>query len=309
MNNQEFSKKDKIMKALENRNQDNPYDLKEIIRLSNDELHQEYKNNNIETHYLKDLVFKRILGKSEGTLKVTYFTETNHGNYVIKVLKPSLPKNLRNELTLLKDVAAQRLSRWVVSDFNEYCKKHNIVSDVEVLSTHIFKTKQQILDIPTIYDAEGHLMYQLETKLYTFKKYSSNDGFTDEDDHIYHALSHFSLLYSGCIFFLIDLQGSPTNLTDLQIHTYSGGFHSMDRGKASFRKFIMTHTCNDYCRKLNLPDLTYTNESTKKMFRAFGKMSVLPNSKLANTTESDSILEFCNDMKHLRKLRLTTIQE
>jgi elongation factor 2 kinase len=54
----------------------------------------------------------------------------------------------------------------------------------------------------------------------------------------------------------IDIQGVDDNLTDPCIHTQQRqvGYGIGNLGKPGMLAFLSAHTCNNYCKKLNLPE-------------------------------------------------------
>jgi len=95
-------------------------------------------------------------------------------------------------------------------------------------------------------------------------KYNNNYGWkrqdSDFDDLLAQAFSHFTYEYSMGLMMVVDIQGVTQEneliITDPAIHSYvlKDRFGETNHGKIGMIRFFETHTCNDYCKKLDLMD-------------------------------------------------------
>ncbi|KAJ6228392.1 alpha-protein kinase vwka [Anaeramoeba flamelloides] len=230
-----------------------------ISRISN--------SNSISTlmHRPKDIEWIREKGQAEiskepfasGQARMVYKL-LYHNKKCLLVAKYFLdpPKEMEEEKQLIeKDIVSQIISKRVAKKFN--LKKPD--QSVDFL-------EPVLIDF---YDRDQYRYCYCEAFLEgKYKKYSSNNGWKDNDNSSYsaHAFSHFSWQFSKQNYIITDLQGVNYILTDPAIQTKTGDFSITDLGlKEGIKAFFGNHVCNVICQQVGCNKIKEWQPKTKKI--------------------------------------------
>ncbi|KAJ3433136.1 alpha-protein kinase vwka [Anaeramoeba flamelloides] len=230
-----------------------------ISRISN--------SNSISTlmHRPKDIEWIREKGQAEiskepfasGQARMVYKL-LYHNKKCLLVAKYFLdpPKEMEEEKQLIeKDIVSQIISKRVAKKFN-LKKPDQSVDFIEPV----------LIDF---YDRDQYRYCYCEAFLEgKYKKYSSNNGWKDNDNSSYsaHAFSHFSWQFSKQNYIITDLQGVNYILTDPAIQTKTGDFSITDLGlKEGIKAFFGDHVCNVICQQVGCNKIKEWQPKTKKI--------------------------------------------
>ena len=209
------------------------------------------------------------------------------GSYCIfKVFKPEARFRDVGDVSYT-DVEMQVRARRYAEDFNRACRpqRHGEPCNITIRDAALGSFSSD----RTLYDDDGDSFcvyegapFLLEREIRGhFEKFSSNSGWISGDDPILEAFSHWSWVNSGQEHLVCDLQGHKGDgslphlghdyyylLTDPAICSADREFGESDLGQAGINSFFRNHTCNEWCRHLDIeyetPSYTSCHVATRR---------------------------------------------
>jgi hypothetical protein len=223
-----------------------------------------WKNPFIQHTELKSKVTISQLPFSEGSNRYAFYMKDESLN---QELVGKLPKILDskeyNIEGLRKDLEAITICNYICGDFNN--RIVNLVPDTRLLlnfiNCYIYEIQRDNMgNIGTNNLSQSHPYKYYTAENYIkgeYVKYNNNAGWISQNvtDQVLlaQAFSHFSWQITKGYLCVVDLQGVGGFLTDPQIHCLDHKkFGNGNFGYIGMVKFFMSHTCNSYCKKLEL---------------------------------------------------------
>jgi hypothetical protein len=213
-----------------------------------------WKNPFIQHTELKSKVSINQFPFSDGSNRYAFYMKDECLN---QELVGKLPKILDikyyNIEGLRKELEAITICNYICCDFNN--RIVNLVPDTRLLlnfiNCYIYEIQSDSVSHPyKFYTAENYIKGE-------YVKYNNNAGWISQNvtDQVLlaQAFSHFSWQITQGYLCVVDLQGVGGFLTDPQIHCVdSKKFGNGNFGYIGMVKFFMSHSCNSYCKKLEL---------------------------------------------------------
>jgi len=160
----------------------------------------------------------------------------------------------------------KRLGKGLPAELNvKQARRVHIVQTLFNLVTRIFNCNVDPVntlrtsDIKVYEDKASGLFYICEPYLdLEFVKYNNNCGYVSDEgsyeNEAVQALCHFSYHFSRHKIMFVNLQGVGDRLVDVHMHTeYGCAFEGTDLNEVGMERFLLTHECNQVCKKLKLP--------------------------------------------------------
>ena len=209
------------------------------------------------------------------------YTEGSYG--IVKIFKNE--SRYRGISVDQCDVDMQLEARRLAQEFNRVCQpnKYGYTCNVHIRDAALGEFEEDL----RFYDDDGRSMYVetgeeflLEREIRgSFSKFNSNSGWSTDEDPILDAFSHWSWVYTDGEALVCDLQGHCEEddglphagerfyylLTDPAVCTPCHDYGESDLGKSGIDAFFAHHTCNDWCRQLDI-------EYEKPSYSSFGQI-------------------------------------
>jgi hypothetical protein len=156
---------------------------------------------------------------------------------------------------LIDQAHIQAVAQFLAQQFTLKLSSLGIENKVKYVSV-------ELLQIPS--RPHGKQYFSLESFIKgTFLKFNNNNGYVNEILEAHHAIlqtfSHFTYCYSRGLLMVTDIQGAAQEsnylLTDPAIHTANPKKELPDPtnlGPKGMAAFFASHTCNEFCRRLDL---------------------------------------------------------
>jgi vacuole morphology and inheritance protein 14 len=164
------------------------------------------------------------------------------------VVKMNKKSELNSIGHMSKDLELVYICQHLVNTFNDSIVQE--VPDTRLLLTFVHTFLIELKKTKQMYYAENFIAG-------AYEKFSNNAGWetnkVSESSLISHAFSHYSYQATEGYLMVVDIQGSSGILTDPQIHCLdTERFGAGNLGYEGILKFFFNHTCNHYCKSLNL---------------------------------------------------------
>jgi len=209
---------------------------------------------------------------AKGGMRCARFLHTPEGTYVVKPYLPEILTYIDEALGITVNEAIEKdVATYLIAA--EYAKQFNVKLPEEL------KQFRVEFVAPVMFEIGGQKYFGEKYVEGTFVKWNNNAGevnleafaLQDGMDKLPPAFCHFTHVASDKRAMIVDIQGwdkgSHALFTDPQVHTRAFRRKSGDRkeqelyrrfsmgnlGIAGMAKFFHTHTCNDICRRLRLP--------------------------------------------------------
>jgi hypothetical protein len=206
-------------------------------------------------------VFQTFNPVDRGEMRLAYYCRVSEklGGFDFKkpqkdgVLKESRFEGEHNSRkALISQANIQAVAQYLAQEFTSKCALLKINKAVKYVSVELLRVKSSKKYFSLEPFIEG-----------TYRKFNNNNGWVDkalEEMHpILQTFSHFTFYYSRGLVMVTDVQGAVQGsnylLTDPAIHTTDPTTELPDPtnlGPKGFSAFFASHTCNDFCRRLEL---------------------------------------------------------
>ncbi len=206
-----------------------------------------------------------------------------HGDDTIYVAK--IPKEAIRALAAIKPAGECYIVTRLFA--TAFCGKLNMSKLISVPSILILGLQNE--DDISVFNNSTFLLAQ-EYITGEYVKYNNNCGWAMDGDgkacQLAQAFSHFTYEYSNGTLIIVDIQGVWNEgtqrflLTDPAIHSIyrKKSYGITDMSKRGVLRFFKTHKCNDFCKKLNLLEVTLdrlkvVDDGLKRKYEEFKKSS------------------------------------
>jgi len=199
---------------------------------------------------------KRISG---GAFKDCYQFGDKINHYAAKKTRE---KHYMKITDILPEITPLLVSNEMAKIFNKLCKDYPGFININFLDAVVFQYLAENKSNDFIKASE---YFMAETMLDgTYLKYSNNNGWVNtlmkdtKEYEIAHAFSHWTYHYSKGEIMIIDIQGTADskslNWTDCAPQSRDKHYGETDQGLVGMGKFFGSHTCNNLCKFLKLPN-------------------------------------------------------